>query len=182
MSGTSKLAYVILTLAIGYAFIYPSVGDLSVLTEEKQKYENFLEMTGDIEAKKNELLSKFDAISDTDKKEIETILPNSLNLVKLVSDIDAVAARHGISINKISSKEVSSSVGNSIEGAAPQKSYQSSIVGFSFTATYGEFRSFMDDLGKSLRVLDIRSVRFGTQDNGVYSYSVEFETYWLQPA
>jgi Tfp pilus assembly protein PilO len=180
MSSISILAYVILTLSVGYAFIYPSVGDLNMLIGEKQKYESSLEMVNNIETKKKELLAEFNQIPSADIAEVETILPNSLNLVKLISDIDAVAAGRGISISAISSKETSSSVGNSIEEAAPQRPYNSAIIGFSFSTSYNGFRNFLSDLEKSLRILDIKSIKISPKEGGIYDYNLEFETYWLK--
>lgn len=178
MSSISIIAYIVLTLSIGYAFVYPSFGDVSKLLDQKQKYLNSLEMVNNIENKKNELLTKFNEISTVDKKNIETVLPNSLNFVRLISQIDAVAANHGISIREVSSKEIDSSAGTSIEGIQSQKAYNSSIIGFSFIASYDKFNAFLNDLEKSLRILDIRSAKLETQEGGVYSYNVEFETYW----
>lgn len=68
--------------------------------KEKQEYESSLEMVNSIESKKNELLAEFDKISEQDKKNIETILPSSLDFVKLISQIDRVAANYGITIDK----------------------------------------------------------------------------------
>ncbi len=180
MSGISIIAYLVLTLSIGYAFIYSSLGNINTLLDQKQKYADSLEMVNNIESKKEDLLKKFNAISDDDKKNIDTVLPSSLNFVRLISQIDAVAANYGISIDRISSKDVSPSVGTSIENAAPSETYQSSIIGFSFIASYDKFNAFLSDLEKSLRILDIKSANLGVQQNGLYSYNVEFETYWLK--
>jgi Tfp pilus assembly protein PilO len=180
MSSISILAYLILTISIGYAFIYSSMGDLSSLMGQKQKYDDSIIMVNNIENKKEELLAKFNNISATDRKNIETVLPSSLDFVKLVSQIDAVAANYGISVDKVTSKEVNSSVGNSVATAQPQNGYQSSVIGFSFKSSYDKFNAFMNDLGKSMRILDIRSVRLTNDKSGVYSYDVEFETYWLK--
>jgi len=181
MSSISILAYIILTLSIGYAFIYSPTGDLSALINEKQKYNKSLATVGSIENKKDELLTEFNNISTDERKEIDTILPDSMDFVKLVSQIDAVAASHGISIDKITSRELDSSTGETVEDTAPEELYKSSIIGFSFAAPYEEFGAFMGDLGKSLRILDISSVKLATQEGGVYSFSVEFKTYWLKP-
>jgi Tfp pilus assembly protein PilO len=181
MSNISIIAYVVLTLSIGYAFAYPLSGDLSRLLDQKQKYVDSLDMISNIDSKKGELLAKFNEISDADKKNVETVLPSSLDFVNLISQIDAVATKYGISINDISSKGTNSSAGDSIAGAKPPKPYQSSIIGFSFNASYDKFNAFMSDLEKSLRILDIRSVKLDTAKDGVYSYIVEFETYWLEP-
>jgi Tfp pilus assembly protein PilO len=180
MSGISKLAYIILALAIGYAFIYPSVGNLSALMDEKGKYESSLETVGNIESKKKELLTKLNSIPADERKDIENVLPNSLGFVRLISQIDAVAASNGISIDKITSKETNPSAGASIEEAQPQNPYQSAIISFSFDASYDKFNVFMNSLEKSLRILDIKSVKLETKENGIYSYNVEFETYWLK--
>jgi len=181
MSSISIIAYIVLTLSIGYAFVYPSIGSVSTLMDEKQKYETSLETVNDIENKKNELLTKFNNISDEDKKDIDTILPNSLNFVRLVSQIDAVGSKHNISIDKTSSKETKPPAGESIGEGQPQRIYNSAIISFSFVAPYDKFEAFMDDLEKSLRILDIRYIKLTTQEKGGYMYDVEFETYWLKP-
>lgn len=180
MSSISIIAYIILTLSIGYAFIYPAFGDISKLLDQKQKTADSLEMVNNIENKKNELLGKFNSLASADKKNIETVLPNSLDFVRLISQIDTVAANYGISIDKLSSKEIGSSVGTSIANAGSPKTYQSSLIGFSFVASYDKFKAFLNDLEKSLRILDVRSVKLETNESGVYSYNVEFETYWLK--
>lgn len=180
MSGISIIAYLIITLSIGYAFVYPSYQDLNQLLDQKQKQTDSLEMMKNIENRKNELLTEFNKIPEVDKKSIDTVLPNSFNFVKLISQIDVIAAGHGISIDKITSKEIDSAVGTSIDDAKPQKPYQSAIIGFSFVTSYDSFRNFVDNLEKSLRILDIRTVKLESKKDGLYSYTVEFETYWLK--
>ncbi|MEK7669435.1 MAG: type 4a pilus biogenesis protein PilO [Patescibacteria group bacterium] len=180
MSNTTILFYVILTLSIGYAFIYPTAGDLSALMDERQKQENYLEMISKIEVKKNELLTEYNNISVDDKKYIGTILPDSFDFVRLISQIDAVGSKYGLSIDKTSFKEINASSGDSISEAGPPKTYQSATISFSFDASYSQFNSFMDDLGKSLRILDIKSMKLSAKETGVYSYDVEFEVYWLK--
>ena len=71
MSITAIISYIVLTLAVGYAFILPTYNDLAVLNEEKQKYNDALETVANIEIRKNELLSKFNSISAEDKKSID---------------------------------------------------------------------------------------------------------------
>lgn len=181
MSGISILAYLVLALSIGYTFAYSSIGELSTLLGKKEGYIQSLEMVNNIESKKNELLTKFNNIPAADKKDIGTILPDSLNFVELVSQIDAVAAKHGISIKSVTSKEVNPMAGDSIEEAKPQKPYASAIVGFAFDSSYDRFNAFMDELEKSQRILDIKSIKLIAKDDGIYSYNVEFETYWLKP-
>lgn len=180
MGSLSAFAYFILALVIGYAFVYSPFGEIQALIEEKQKCNESLNTISNIETKKNELLTEFNNISLEDKKNIEVILPDSLNFVRLVSQIDTVAAKYGISIDRIVSREINPSGGDSIEKAEPSKPFKSSIIGFSFSSNYQKFELFMDDLERSLRILDIDSVNLQTQEEGVNQYTVEFKTYWLK--
>lgn len=182
MSSISIITYVVLTLTVGYAFIYSPMGEFSALMDKKEKYENSLEMVKNIESKKNELLAKFEAIPEADRKSIETALPSSVDFVKLVSQIDAIASKYGISIDNVDSKEIVSSSGNSMETAEPAKPYNSATVSFAFTASYEKFKLFLNDLEKSLRILDIKSLSLESQEkgSGLYSYKVEFEIYWYK--
>lgn len=180
MSKLSILSFIVLSISIGYAFTYPAAQELNALMGQKQKYEDTLEAVKNIEAKKNELLTKFNNIPAEDKKNIDTILPNSYNFVRLVSQIDNVAAKYGISIDKITSVDKSSSISGSVSEAQPSKPYNSAIVGFTFTSSYENFNRFIGDLEKSLRILDIRTMRLKSEKDGLYEFTVEFETYWLK--
>jgi len=180
MSNISTIAAAVLTLAIGYAFVYPSFGDLKNLLDEKQKYLDSLDTIGDIENRKNELVAKYNEVPEADRKNIDVALPSSLDFVKLTSQIDAVASKYGILVGTFSSKDTEPTTGTSIENTTAVKPYNSSVVGFSFSTSYETFRAFLDDLEKSLRILDVRSVNLEAKENGIYTFNVEFETYWLE--
>ena len=180
MSKISSLALIVIALAIGYAFVYSPMGELNILLDQKQENENSLEMMRNIENKKTELLTQYNNIPEEDKKAINTVLPDSFDFVKLVYQIDTVAAKYGISIDGIISREVNTSVGNSVDSATPEQPYKANTIGFNFLADYDKFRIFMDELEKSLRILDIRSVKINVDSkSSIYKYSVEFQTYWL---
>jgi len=103
-----------------------------------------------------------------------------LDFVSLIYEIDTLASKYGISIDKTTSRDTDSSAGTSIEAAAASKPYNSSIIGFSFTASYQNFKDFIKGLEKSLRILDIKTLKINPGENGLYSFSVEFETYFLK--
>jgi hypothetical protein len=181
MSGTSKIIILIISLGIGYVFVYSPAKVLPQLMEQKQNDQKYLDTIGSIESKKDELLTKYDNISQDYRDNINTVLPDSLDFIRLVSELDSVAANYGISIGKMTSRETSKSVGSTVENAQPEKIYNSAAVGFSFTTSYDNFKSFMSRLEKSLRILDIKSVKISEGEKGTYSFDVEFETYWLKP-
>ncbi|MBN2093801.1 MAG: hypothetical protein JW740_00275 [Candidatus Zambryskibacteria bacterium] len=180
MSNVFKFGLILLAIIIGYLFAYPTVQDVFATLEDKQDYENSLSVAQNIEIKKQELLDELNKISNEDKEKIDTILPKSLDFVRLVSQIADVAARYGISIGGISLIEVQTSQNlNSEDESIVQNNYKSAIIGFSFDTSHQNFNYFILDLEKSLRLLDIKSMKLNTTNKGINSYDVEFETYWF---
>ena len=180
MSGTSILSYIMLSACIVYAFANPAYQEIKLLRGEKGKYDDSLALVADIENKKNALLEQYNSISEEDKKKISTVLPDSLNFVKLVADIANVASVNGVIVDNITLREMDSSVGESVSDAGAPKPYRSAIIGFSFDASFSQFNAFIDNLEKSLRILDVRSVKLQTNEGGRDTYQVEFETYWVK--
>ncbi len=179
MSSTSALSYIIISIALLYSFVMPKWADVSILLDQKSKLNQTIDSIQQIEQKKNELLARFNEISNVDRKRIESLIPDNFNYVKLVSEIDAVGSRYGISIDDVSYKELDDSVGDSIENAGPKKTYNSAILSFTFVSSYENFGKFIDALEKSLRIMDIKSMKITAQPGGLYQYSVEIETYWF---
>ena len=79
------------------------------MKEKKQGYEETLETMSHIEEKKQGLLIAFENISETDKQNINTIVPTSQNFMKLIYQIDVVASKYSISIDDVTAAENTSS-------------------------------------------------------------------------
>jgi len=179
MGGTTILAYIVISLSVVYAFTLPFFNNLNALLDEKSRYEEVLEKARNIEEKKNALLAEFNKVSALEIQKVETFIPSSFNFVKLAADIDAVAARYGISVQSIASID-GSNTDTSIAEAESTPTYGSAIITLSFSASYPNFQKFLEDLEKSLQILDIKSLTISPGDNNVYKYSMELETYWSQ--
>jgi len=134
--------------------------------DKKQQYEQTLQTVSNIENTKQALLTKFNKISDADKQNINTILPNSFNFTKLISQIDTVAESYGIAIKDVTSQDMNPTAGSSIADAQPKSPYSSAVIGFSFSAPYNKFSGFLNDLEKSTRILDINSLQLKVDEKG----------------
>ncbi len=177
MSSKTALSLIIISLALVYALAWPAFGEVSALLSEKGAYEEMLAKAQEIEDRKNALLSEFNQISASDVKKVETLIPSSLNFVKLVADIDAAASRQGISINRISSIDNSASV-TSVAEAESSKGYKSATIDFEFSASFDQFNDFLNELERSLRIFDIKAVKVTVGEGGVDKYEISLDTYW----
>ncbi len=151
--------------------------------EENKKYEESIEAVKQIENKTTELLTQVKNIEPEVKNKIETILPNSLDFVRLISQIDNVASNYGVRINDISVVEKNANpdlgAGTNSPGGFEVLNYNSAVISFTFVSDYNNFINFTDELERSLRILDIKNLQIRPTALNSYEFRVSYETYWL---
>ncbi len=147
------------------------------IREEKASYDDVLARARDLQAKRDDLRNKYNSISQTDKTRLEQLLPDTLDNVRLVLDIDRIASRHGLRIKNIAVNDGSN---NGSKAAPDEKGFGSATITFAVTAPYDTFLDFLSDLEDGLRLIDVTSLSIATKDPKAYDYSVTFKTYWLK--
>lgn len=134
-------------------------------------------------AKENELARARDDIDPANLERLETFLPDSIDNVGLIVDINALAARSGLSISDVDVARSdargvqSSSAGLSSSQASPVGSVDLSL---SAIGTYKALQTFLVGIEKSARLLDVRSIAVESSNTGVYSYDMTVRLYWLR--
>lgn len=123
------------------------------------------------------LLEQEKGIEQGDLARLRELLPDAVDNIRLILDIDQVAAKHGLVIKNVKVGDISGSTNPSSTDVAKVGSV---TISFSVSATYDIFRSFVNDLEKSLRLVDISSIALKTSDKGVYEYNLTLRTYWLK--
>jgi Tfp pilus assembly protein PilO len=154
------------------------------LRSEEVQYSEALGKTKQIELVHGGLLSKFNSIPDEDRALIAKLLPDHVDTVRLIIDINAIASKNNLTLRNISlsdssdPKKKDAAVAQTI---GPDNSkYESIAVSFGVTGTYDDFLSFVKDVEQSLRVVDIRSLNFSPAQDGNYKYEVSVSTYRLK--
>ena len=182
-------ALILLVLAIGIYFTYTS-GQITVLKSIQAENNQYLSAINNAEKLiklRDSVLNQYNAISDTDKARLDKLVPDNIDNVRLIIDISGIAARHGITAAGIkTSADTSVSAASTPKQMAPNQIMSSGgglstvTVTFNVTTTYVNFITFLQDLERSLRVLDVTSITLSASDNGVYTYGVTLNTYWLK--
>jgi hypothetical protein len=123
------------------------------------------------------LLEKYNAFSQDDISRLQKALPDNVDNIKLIRDIDGIAERYDLNV-----RNVAVDIGGDAPGviSAGDKTYGTVILSFSVACSYETFLSFLSDLEQSLRVVDVVSIAFDTSDTGQYGYTVSLKTYWLK--
>ena len=130
-----------------------------------------------------------------DRENLEKMLPDNIDNVRLIIDTNAVAARHGLIVKNIkTSASGSADNANSASkiNSAPVAlvpageimpiigSYNTMILSFAVSSSYEAFKAFLTDLESSLRIMDISKITLSVSESSAYNYDVEIKTYWLK--
>jgi len=171
---------IILSGGLFFSYIDPAYTEMGDLKEEQGEYNDALTKSKELREIRGQLLGKYNTFSEEDIKRLEKLLPDNIDNVRLIMEINHIAVRNG---GMIRSVEVNSVVTDDSEkgNLGPNlDGYESTGLSFTVEAKYDDFVNFISDLGDSLRVVDIidYSLKSGWED--VYKHDVSIKTYWLK--
>jgi Pilus assembly protein, PilO. len=168
----------IASIGLFFGFIDPTYGKIREARVDKLNYDRALDNSEQLRAERDKLLSKFNAIKPADLEDLEKFLPDNIDNVRLIIDIDEMAKQYGMRIRnfKADANETSTAIGKDASN------YGTLTLSFSTSAQYQTFLAFMHTLEKSLRLIDVTAIDFAAPANGgsLYDYSVTIKTYWLK--
>ncbi len=160
-------------------FIEPTYNELSEVRAQDRQYSDALDKSRELQAVRDKLLSRYNTFRSADLDRLQKLLPDTVDNVRLVLDLDSMAARYGMRVRNVV-------VGGDPvrkEGAigSDDSPYGSLTLSFSVVSRYDTFLAFLSDLERSLRLSDIVSVAFEEPREGdLYEYDVSIKTYWLK--
>lgn len=118
-------------------------------------------------------------ISDFDVNKITKMLPDSVENVGLIIEINNVSKKNGMGDIKNPQINQGSSASGVVKGADSSK-YGSITMSFNVTGTYDQFLTFLQDLETYVRLVDITGLSFTSTRDGRYTYNITMQTYWLK--
>jgi hypothetical protein len=112
---------------------------------------------------------------------IARFLPDGVDSIRLIMNINSIADKHGVIIKKISI-DANSSNSNGVANTLGSNMAPHGTVtfAFSFSTTYDNGVAFISDMEHSLQLMDVTSLSIKANDVGPYDFSVNAQTYWLK--
>lgn len=160
---------------------------LKALLTEKTKFNEALNNAQELREKIAELEKAEKNISEVDRNRLDSFIPDRIDTVNFVYDINNIAARHGMILEavKIKNSEERSAEGLSsrelaVTEAAGANTIAEMGMSFQVAGDYDSLMGFLEDLSVSLRVADVTSLNFSTAEGGSNQYSIELKTYWVK--
>lgn len=164
----------VISFVVSMFYTSPLLTRISALGDEQASLTNFLTESRNLEttlAEKEDLYKEF---TDDERIKINKILPESIDNVQLIIDIDNIASKYSMKVRNIDLKMESPGADSS------NNAYGTATLRFAVSATYNNFQSFLADLEDSLRIVDISAVSFTSGDRDTNEYNIELKTYWLK--
>ncbi len=180
MKTTTSTFLILLSIAIFYTFTSPQYEKVKVLSAQAAEYEGVLDNLTQIAQTRDQLLISYESLPKDQLARLTKALPPDVDAVRVALNLDTIAAQYGISIKSIKVSLASQANTNEVLLPDYDQSYSKLTVSFSFSSSYPNFRSFLADLEKNLRIMNIQSTIFQAADTGPYEHQIVIETYWLQ--
>jgi Tfp pilus assembly protein PilO len=170
-------------IASGVIFFGPTRGaieDTKPLTTKRTDLNEALVNARKIQEVRESLQNRYNAFKAEDLTRLQKMIPSHVDNVRLVIDINNMAAQYGMTLKNIE-------IGQGVEDA--QNPSLGTITGdgpdhldmrFSVTGSYDAMKLFIADLGKSLRIVEVTDMTFSGGDKDLYDFSISIRTYWLQ--
>ena len=176
---------ILIAIGLFFGYVHPTyTGPVAELRAQVASYDTALDAAQAFSDKENELLSEKNAISNEDLVRLETMLPNGVDNVQLILDLDALANRTGVRLSNfdVAIPEENEAEAGLIGNRLPlgEQPADSLTLAVSATGSYGAFRAFLEGTEYSLRLLDLVGLEVRDSATGVYTYDMIFRIYWLR--
>lgn len=183
--------FILASIGLFFGFTKTKWDSIQTLRQETVEYKKALDNSKQLLTKRDELLGKKNAISETDVEKLNILLPNDVNSTKVILEIEHLATRiHGLGFENPKydpNKKVTTDGKTDTtvkqtpkDLAEEQKDYGTFELEFTLSGPYERFIGFIQDLEQSLRIVDIQSVEISTPDSQTMKYLVKVQTYWLK--
>ncbi len=168
--------------------IAPRYKNLQALRETVVSFDGRLETADKLKASREDLITRYNSISKADLDNLKILLPDSVDNIRLIIQLDSLATKNGMSsLRGVQYDEVKASDPTKVEpNVTLQKPYGEFAISFETSGQYKNFLSFISDLEQNLRLVDVVSVKFSAPEGSEsgagdsLKYTVKLKTYWLK--
>lgn len=177
------LPIVLILIAAGLFFGYVNptyTGQIASLKGEIASYDAALAAAQSFSDKEAQLAQERSAIPAEDEARVEAFLPDGVDNVQLILDLNALAARSGLTLANFDTEDVSGRSGGNqlpLTSEGPVESLNLTVSG---VGSYKAFKTFLMGAERSLRPMDLVDLTVDDSPTGVYNYDMTFRIYWLR--
>lgn len=176
---------IILAVALFFAYTNPTFsGPVADAQAKIRSYDSAIEAAEKFKKRESELALELGQLDEEQLKRLNVFLPDNVNNIQLILDLDVLASKTGVTLSNFSIGE------QGADGSAVSREENIPLdtdevvdsIDITVTAegTYLAFQTFLAAVEQSLRPLDVVGLTVTAKDTGVYTYDLTFRIYWLR--
>lgn len=181
-SNATAVILIILAIALFFTFTDSEYKRIKILKTEVESYKVASKRSDELLKKKNELIKAYKEISTDDKARLNKFLPDTIDVVRLIIEINDVLREYSVSSRNIqvsaNTSEKSDSKSSKSDPAGSKYNY--ATINFSVSTSYERFIELLRTVENTLRVIDVVSMNLSVPEQGNYQYNVTMRTYWMK--
>lgn len=190
-----SLVLIILSVGLYFTVTADIITEARLVKSSNDEYEKAIEDAAKLIEAREKVLADYNKLSIEDRENLDKLVPKNVDNIRLVIDLNNLASRNGVALSgvAISSSDPgsnrSASNGTAVQptGSAnidgsglPSATLEKVSVSFGLSASYQQFINFLQALESSLRILDVNGISLSASDDGLYTWKVDLQTYWLR--
>jgi Tfp pilus assembly protein PilO len=172
------IIFIVAAIAGFFLYTNPQYQALKLKMADYQKIVEANNKATTLRAVRQKLSEDRNKIAEVDVDKITKMIPDSVENVGLIIDIDNIASKYGMRIRNTKINEAAAKSGTAVGPDA--RKYGAITISFAVTSSYENFLVFLRDLESSVRLVDLTGLTFSSVREGRYDFNVTLQTYWLK--
>ncbi|MDB5255136.1 MAG: hypothetical protein JWL92_512 [Candidatus Nomurabacteria bacterium] len=183
------------SVGIFIVVIVPRYGVIKADRADIVTYNANLATAQQLQQSRNTLIAQYNNIPKADIDSIKTLLPDSVDNIRLIIQLDSLATKNGLSslrnvdYNPMQAATTTTTTDSprTTDAVAAQRPYGEFVITFETVGQYSNFLTFISDLEQNLRLVDVTNIQFTPVSDGTtttaasaITYKVTLKTYWLK--
>lgn len=178
----------ILSIAIAlfayFFYIQPLFTDINSVKQEIAQYDEAVKNANEKNQLLNNLIAKKNSYSEFERNRLDSLIPREVDEVRLLVDLTEIARSHNMLIgnisvsNNVDASGFSSNTANSND-SVDHNSFINSDITFGLIGTYEQFKGFLQDIERSLVLMEIINIAFTSGDGSLQQFDMTVRIFAL---
>jgi thiamine monophosphate kinase len=180
------LALLISSVGLYFSYISPTYDSLVLHKAIKERLVTAGKNYDEFQIKRETLANQSRGMATRDVERLQKIMPDVVDTVRTIIDIDNLARVNNIRIEEFSLPTPSADAGVEVDPTAPeQQGFVGEEFAISSTGGYQNFKNFLTGLESSLMLMTVTKLGVDASEEaetpaGEYTYQLAFTTYRLR--
>jgi Tfp pilus assembly protein PilO len=178
----------ILSVAIAlfayFFFTQPLFSEIAGIQAVVDEYSSAIERADEKNALLEDLIKRKNSFDEYKRDRLNALVPATVDEVRILVDLTELARTHNMLIGNIQVEKINDAADELPEGAdisdrLDMNSFLSSDISFGLIGTYEQFKAFIQDVERSLVLMELVSLSFESGEGSLQQYDVVVRAFAL---